>query len=162
MRILYFVPEIHSLYVLKILSEEALILYQEWLKRYEKSIFDFVKDKKIDKVYWDSISKIPLKIEHPVINYLLDKGAKLKETEDPTLIKKFAKEHNSRKLSRILNERDKFIAKNINLTLKKNETGIIFLGSGHNIKPYLDEDIKYIEVEEREKILNFWKKLISL
>ena len=45
------------------------------------------------------------------------------------------------KSSKLLERRDKFIAERINETLCLGETGILFLGALHNIKPWIAQDI---------------------
>ncbi len=46
----------------------------------------------------------------------------------------------------ILRRRDAFIAERINGTLKSGETGILFVGSLHNVVPMLDPDIEVISL----------------
>jgi len=42
----------------------------------------------------------------------------------------------------LLKQRDKFIARRINSTLKSGETGILFLGMQHSLENHLDKDIR--------------------
>ena len=44
----------------------------------------------------------------------------------------------------LLTQRDQFIARRINETLKPGETGILFLGMLHSVERYLDRDIKVL------------------
>ena len=44
----------------------------------------------------------------------------------------------------LLAQRDQFIARRINETLKPGETGILFLGMLHSVERYLDRDIKVL------------------
>jgi hypothetical protein len=44
----------------------------------------------------------------------------------------------------LLAQRDQFIARRINDTLKAGETGILFLGLLHAVERYLDRDIRVI------------------
>ena len=43
--------------------------------------------------------------------------------------------------SKLLEKRDKFIAQRINDTLCLGETGVIFIGALHNIKPWIAQDV---------------------
>ena len=42
----------------------------------------------------------------------------------------------------LIQERDAFIAKAINATLKNNETGLLFIGAAHDVTPLLAKDIE--------------------
>jgi len=44
----------------------------------------------------------------------------------------------------ILEQRDRFIARRINETLKEGETGILFLGMLHSVERHLSQDIQVI------------------
>lgn len=112
---------------------------------------------------------------YAVIKKLLEKNAKLMKTEDLELVKKeaiyitkLAKANNliekiiayfKYKLNkgRLLEERDKFIAKTINESLKEGETGILFIGAFHTVVPQLAEDITVIELKKKEKIERYQK-----
>ncbi len=61
--------------------------------------------------------------------------------------------------SKLLKQRDKFIAGRIAETLGNDETGIIFLGAYHNILKYLPGDISVKEVKEIRKIKEYQKLL---
>jgi hypothetical protein len=61
--------------------------------------------------------------------------------------------------SKLLKQRDKYIAGRIAETLGANETGIIFLGAYHNILKYLPRDISVKEVKEISKIKEYQKLL---
>jgi hypothetical protein len=61
--------------------------------------------------------------------------------------------------NRLLNKRDKFIAKRINETLNQGERGIIFIGAYHNIKKRLPKDIRIIEIKDTEKVREYQKLL---
>jgi hypothetical protein len=119
---------------------------------------------------------------YEVISRLLQKGAILVKTEDFKLVK----EERDRLLAitqaktitqkliafikyklvknRLLNKRDEFIAKRIDETLNRGETGIIFIGAYHNIRKRLPEDIQIKEIKDVDKVreyqmlLPFYKK----
>ena len=65
---------------------------------------------------------------------------------------------------RLLDKRDKFIAKRIDESLRQDETGIIFIGAYHNIKKMLPGSIRVSEikdariVKEYQMLLPFYKK----
>jgi len=108
---------------------------------------------------------------------LLKRGAVLVKTEDFKLVK----EERDRLLAlaeaktviqklisfikyklvknRLLNKRDKFIAKRIDGTLKDNERGILFIGAYHNIKRRLPKDIQIIEIKDVSKVRKYQRLL---
>jgi hypothetical protein len=61
----------------------------------------------------------------------------------------------------LLKKRDAFIAKTIDKTLGREETGILFLGAHHEINPRLPEDIEVKELKERKRINEYQKSLLS-
>lgn len=98
---------------------------------------------------------------HIIVRELVRKGATLVGTESINLLmseydlsKKIINTASPRKKSQkkeilerqdeTLKKRDRFIASRINDTLHDGETGILFLGMLHNIKPWLAEDIEVI------------------
>lgn len=116
---------------------------------------------------------------HQLILDLMQKGAEVRKTEDPSLLKEEYKhiiklaqsksaaerilayaKYKLRK-GRLTKTRDKFTAKTINETLKEGETGVLFMGSYHNVLPYLAEDVVVEQVKDREKINAYFKELAS-
>lgn len=92
-------------------------------------------------------------INYQIILELVNKGAKLEGTESKELLleeynnikkitttssKKEYKEENKELLIR----RDRYIANRINKTLRRDEIGILFIGSEHKVYEYLPKDIK--------------------
>ncbi len=114
---------------------------------------------------------------YEIIEDLLEKGAILVKTEDLSLVKKeyehlirLTKSKNlTEKLNaylryklaknRLLQKRDRFIAHQIEETLKDGETGILFLGAYHNIIPELSSDIKVNQLKRIEKIKEYQRLL---
>jgi len=112
-----------------------------------------------------------------LLSNLLKKGAILVKTEDFNLVKQErdrllkitqAKTITEKLLgftrykltkNMLLNKRDKFIAKRIDETLNKGETGIIFIGAYHNIKKKLPEDIRIREIKDSEKVKEYQRLL---
>jgi hypothetical protein len=116
---------------------------------------------------------------YQLILNLMQRGAEVRRTEDPSLLKEeykyitrlaqsksFAEKalayagYKLRK-GRLTDERDKFIAKTINDTLKDGDVGVLFVGSYHDVAPYLSGDIVVEEVKEREKVNAYFKELVS-
>ena len=116
---------------------------------------------------------------HQIILDLIKRGAEIRKTEDTVLLKveyesitklNQAKSSADRKRAiadykirrnRLTRERDKFIAKTIDETLKEGETGVLFIGSYHDILPHLSKDIAVEQVREREKINAYFEELIA-
>jgi len=98
-------------------------------------------------------------INHKLIMELAQKGATIEGTEDPELLKdeyanilKIAQakslserdkliEQYNRVAGELLLKRDQFIVNRINDTLKKGETGILFLGMMHQVHRLISSDI---------------------
>ena len=112
-----------------------------------------------------------------IILKLIKKGAVLVETEDFNLVKKerdrlfkMSKAKTMRdklilsmkyKLNKneLLKKRDEYIAKRIDMTLKQDETGIVFIGAYHNIKRYLSNNFEIYEIKDRVKVKEYQKLL---
>ncbi|MFH1655995.1 MAG: hypothetical protein ABH954_05245, partial [Candidatus Omnitrophota bacterium] len=56
---------------------------------------------------------------------------------------------------RLLDKRDKFIAKRIDESLRQDEMGIIFIGAYHNIRPKLPRDIQIKEIKDARKVKEY-------
>jgi len=116
---------------------------------------------------------------HQIVLSLMVRGAEIRKTENPSLLKEeyeyisgitrsgSAAEKNiasakyKRRKNQLTKERDKFVGKTINETLKEGETGALFMGSYHNIFPYLPEDIIATQIKDREKINAYFRALVS-
>lgn len=114
---------------------------------------------------------------YELVSKLIKRGATLVKTEDFKLVK----EERDRLLSiteaksvikkllafikyksvknRLLNKRDKFIAKRITESLNQGERGIIFIGAYHNIKKRLPKDIQIREIKDTQKVREYQKIL---
>jgi len=108
---------------------------------------------------------------------LLKRGAILVKTEDFKLVKQErdsllaitqAKAITQKLISfikyklvknRLLNRRDKFIAKRIDETLNPGEKGILFIGAYHNIKERLPKNIQIREIKDAGKVKEYQKLL---
>ena len=116
---------------------------------------------------------------HQIILSLMARGAKICKTEDPSLLqeeyeyitrltrsrsipeKTIASARYKLRKNQLTHKRDKFVAKTIDETLKEDETGALFMGSYHNIFPYLPKDIIVKQVKDREKINAYFRELVS-
>jgi hypothetical protein len=97
---------------------------------------------------------------YQIVRKLIERGAKIEATESPQLLRK-EYEHIKAIISstdmrekaevmeryemlkdKLIQERDAFIAKAIDSTLKNDETGILFIGAAHNVIPLLAKDIE--------------------
>lgn len=114
---------------------------------------------------------------YEIVLRLIRRGAILVKTEDF----KFVKEERDRLLAitqtksiikkllafikyklvknRLLNERDRFIAKRIDETLNQGERGLILIGAYHNIKKRLPRDIQIREIKDIQKVRKYQKML---
>jgi hypothetical protein len=101
---------------------------------------------------------------YQLLQALVAKGAQLEATEDPRLLQEEV-EHIQRivnapspqekttlasqyrqRLWDLIQERDRYIARQINRSLRDGERSLIFLGASHDIRPYLDHDIVVVRL----------------
>lgn len=112
---------------------------------------------------------------YEIINLLIKKGAIPVKTEDIDIVMKeykAVKELAKAKTfigktvayfkyisgkNKVLEERDKYIAKRIGETLEERETGVLFIGAHHNVVGKLPGDIEVTELKDREKVLQYMK-----
>lgn len=97
---------------------------------------------------------------YQIVKKLIERGATIEATESPELLRKeyeyikaFANAQTEEEKAdarrrydevkdQLMEERDAFIAKAIDATLKEGETGILFIGAFHNVIPKLPKDIE--------------------
>jgi len=101
---------------------------------------------------------------YQIVKNMIEKGAKIEETESRDLllkeyehVKKFTTAEKEKKKAalkeyekakdELIRKRDEFIAKRIDETLKKDETGFLFIGAHHKVKPKLAKDIRVEELD---------------
>lgn len=114
---------------------------------------------------------------YELVSELLKRGAILVKTEDFKLVKEErdrllaitqAKSITQKLIAFIkykliknclLSKRDKFIAKRIDVTLGKDERGIIFIGAYHDIKRHLPNDIQIKEIKDAHKVREYHRLL---
>ncbi len=97
---------------------------------------------------------------YQIVRKLIERGAAIEATESPELLRKeyehikdlitaktpeekadAARRYNQIK-DELMQERDAYIAKAIDISLKDNETGVLFIGAAHNVISKLPEDIE--------------------
>jgi hypothetical protein len=96
---------------------------------------------------------------YQIVQKLMDRGARIEATESVELLrreyafikalldaktdaeKRSAEEQYDHAKDGLLEDRDKFIARAIDATLKDDETGLLFIGASHNILPKIAKDI---------------------
>ena len=116
---------------------------------------------------------------HQIILSLIERGAEIRKTEDPALLKaeyenitgliqsksdsEKTKAYANYELQRdkLTKQRDKFVAKIIGESLKEGETGVLFMGSYHNISLYLPKDIMVEQLKERKRVNAYFKEMVS-
>lgn len=114
---------------------------------------------------------------YEIVLKLVEKGARIVKTEDISLLKMefnyitgMTKEKSSvkkvitvlrykMKKKKLLQERDKYITKTIDETLKDGETGILFLGAYHNVLDKLPGDVIVEELKDKSKLEEYQKIL---
>ncbi len=97
---------------------------------------------------------------YQIVKKLIEQGGTIEATENPELLRKeyqhikaivtasTVKEkedaiHRYEQIKdELLQERDIYITKSIDVALKENETGILFIGAAHNVVPKLAKDIE--------------------
>lgn len=116
---------------------------------------------------------------YQIILELMVRGAKIIKTEDPALLqeeyenitgitraesapeKSDASVNYKTRRNKLTKERDKFVAKKINETLKEGETGVLFIGSYHDVLSHLPKDIVVQQIKDREMINAYFEELIA-
>ncbi len=97
---------------------------------------------------------------YQIVQKLMDKGARIEATESADLLRleygyiksileaktdlerKEAEARYNLVKDHLLEERDLFIARSIDATLKEGETGLLFIGASHNVLPKIPQDIE--------------------
>ena len=108
---------------------------------------------------------------YQLILELLNGGAELRKTEDPTLLlrqREVILGHLQQDLDvdqyrtqsdRLMGERDKFIAGTIRATLKEGEVGVLFIGAYHNVVSRLTGDICVEEVRDPDRVRAYFREV---
>jgi hypothetical protein len=116
---------------------------------------------------------------YEIVGKLLERGAALVRTEDLALVKqehayvtkiarsKSLKEKEVGALryklaqSRLLRQRDDFVARRIGESLSDGETGILFIGASHDVLSRLPDDIRVTQVKDVAKVREYHKTLVK-
>jgi hypothetical protein len=116
---------------------------------------------------------------YEIIGRLLERGAVLVKTESLSLVKqeynyitKISRSKSSRERevaamryklaqSKLLKQRDEFIAGRIGDTLAEGETGILFVGAYHDVAGKLPSDIRVVQVKEVARVKEYHKSLTN-
>jgi len=116
---------------------------------------------------------------YQIVLDLITRGATIRKTEDIALLKKEfdrilklaqadpSQEENASSVQdrldgqQLMEQRDRFVAKTINETLKDQEKGVVFMGAFHNVLVHLADDIEVREVKSSKKVKDYFKTLIS-
>jgi hypothetical protein len=116
---------------------------------------------------------------YEIIGKLLERGAVLIKTESLSLVKqeysyitkisraKSLKEKEVAALryklaqSKLLKQRDDFIADRIDETLAEGETGILFIGAYHGVIHKLASEIKVVQVKEITRVREYHRYLVN-
>lgn len=103
-------------------------------------------------------------LNYQMLRELLKRGARLEKTEHAGLLREEyrlirqivaaaspaereqAQQSYRRRSEALLGQRDRFIAKRIDQTLKEGEVGVLFIGASHRVIPYLPGDIEIISL----------------
>lgn len=114
---------------------------------------------------------------YKLIKKLINQGAVLQKTEDVALLKKeyqmtkdlvakrplalavFAFLNYKLKKGKLLKARDRYIAIQINQSLRQGETGVCFLGAYHQVLAKLPKDIKVVLFKDPDKVRQYYKAL---
>ena len=116
---------------------------------------------------------------HRIVLDLMGRGAQIHRTEDLSLLLEERQQvargsqgessgpgaengaEYNRQVELLTRQRDSYIAKQINDTLKEGETGILFIGAYHDVPSYLNNDIQVIPIKDKEKVRAYFRELIS-
>lgn len=164
--------------------------YQQAAAEYWAAVGRAISPLKINKVYQDGLPDVPEDEVNRVVttaqtpNYeilriLRLRGALIRGTEDPALLAKEASfryrlaypqdeedwaetvmaYHEERE--NLLTGRDLYICQRIESDLMAKETGILFIGDGHNVANLLDQSINILTIEQLCHPLAEAKKALS-
>jgi hypothetical protein len=119
-------------------------------------------------------------VNYEIISGLLRRGAILIKTEDIALVQReynYIKKITSAKSTRerdtfalryklaqhkLLEDRDNFIARTIESTLKEGDRGVLFIGAYHEVLAKLPVDIRIVQVKEVTKVREYHRILANI
>ena len=112
-------------------------------------------------------------LNHRLLLDLANRGADIRKTEDPALLLEELRlarqeasaegpsQEDTARRARLLEERDRFIARTIAETLKEGETAVLFIGAYHDVRPHLPEDTSVEPLKEPDKVRLYLEELTS-
>ena len=116
---------------------------------------------------------------YQIVLSLMNRGAEVVKTESPSLLIEeykhaiqvarsgLAKRGTPGRASdesgrdSLMRQRDEFVAKTVDATLNEGETGVLFMGSYHDVLSLLPEDIVVEHLKDRHKINAYFRELTS-
>lgn len=116
---------------------------------------------------------------HQIVLKMLERGARLRKTEDVALLKEeyerimelsqsksflsmgLAYYQYTMRKNYLTKKRDIFIARMIDKTLGEEGNGVLFIGAFHQVISLLSEDIAVKEVKTREKVKAYFEELLE-
>ncbi len=119
-------------------------------------------------------------VNYEIISGLLRRGAILIKTEDIALVQReysYIKKLTSAKSTReretaalryklaqrkLLEDRDNFIARTIESTLKEGDMGVLFIGAYHEVLSKLPVDIRIVQAKEVTKVREYHRVLTNI
>jgi hypothetical protein len=155
--------------------EERVDAVQRFWQELSKLLLNIPVDYKKVKLYQDSLPVCDHELDivkslaqngnsnYQLLLELVNKGATIVGTEDPKLLIAERERLNrmgiiisTNSYDELIDQRDKYIAERIGVTLKESETGFLFIGALHKVVGRLPEDIRTYESinDIREENLN--------
>lgn len=170
-----------------LLGEERWEQHRETVSKFWSSVEDYLLSSNASnmKIYQDGLAaegEVGVRVvqeaakrgskNHQILLDLVGRGAEIRKTEDAALlIQEYerlsklvsgdptAKPRSYHTEDRLMEQRDRFIAKTINETLRDGETAILFVGAYHNVSPNLASDIVVRQVKEIGKVKAYFREL---
>ncbi|MBI4299024.1 MAG: hypothetical protein HY666_04605 [Chloroflexi bacterium] len=176
----------------ELLGQSRWLLHQKMVCMFWNSLTAFLLslDPSLLRVYQDGLAtdgRVGRRIveeaaargsqNYQLILQLLDRGAEIRKTENPSLL---LREHSSlrssllgesegqeqltadlylEKIYGLTKDRDSYIARSIGDTLKEGELGVLFIGAHHDVASLLPTDILVRMVKDTEKVRAYFVEL---
>lgn len=178
---------------LALFGEERWRAHRETVSRFWDSVGAFFEELRFSrlKVYQDGLmagGELGLKIieegakagsqNHRVLLRLVQRGAEIMKTEDPSLLVeeyewlrqmaesgswfrrlRLALAYQIRKKA-LMRKRDRYIARQIDETLEGGETGILFMGAFHDVVSWLPRDLRVEPLKDPAKVRAYFGGLM--
>lgn len=164
-------------------GERRWALHQETVRRFWESVTECLGrfDPRTMRIYQDGVpvdGALGRRIidegagrgsrNYRLILDLLNRGAQLQAAEQPALLVQEyenlrSQGHQAPSLEqreRLLEERDVYIARVIDSTLRKGEMGVLFIGAGHDVLGHVASDIRVREAKDPGKLQLYISELL--